>query len=115
MSRQKVNVTRGHVQTLTKAAPIKAVSELLWNAVDAGGAKVEVRVHLNEMSAVQTLEVVDQGPGIRPTDLEQAFGRIGDSAKPKEKVNHEGRVYHGREGKGRFKALALVNDFSKPN
>lgn len=107
MAKRRVNVSRDHVQTLTMAAPIKAIAELVWNAVDAGGTKAEVRVRLNEMSAVQRLEVVDHGPGIPPHELEQAFGRIGDSVKPKEKLNSEGRVYHGREGKGRFKALAL--------
>lgn len=107
MTKRQVNVSRDHVQTLTKAAPIKAIAELLWNALDAGGTTVEVRMRLNELNAVTQLEVVDHGPGIPPSELEHAFGRIGDSFKPKTKLNNEGRVYHGREGKGRFRALAL--------
>lgn len=107
MRRHKVEVGRDHVQRLMGTSPQKAVEELIWNALDAGGERVDVSLQMNELGAVNRLEVADRGPGIRPDDLERAFGAIGNSVKVERKVNPEQRAYHGREGKGRFKALSL--------
>ena len=107
MARRKVQVGRDHVQRLMGTSPQKAIEELIWNALDAGGNRVEIRVYLNELGAVDRLEVSDEGPGIRPEELDRAFGEIGHSIKVEKKVNPDNRAYHGREGKGRFKALSL--------
>lgn len=107
MARQKVQVSRDHVQRLVRTSPQKAVEELIWNALDAGGDRVEVAMRINGLGVVQGLEVSDQGLGIRPNDLKRAFGQIGNSIKIERKVNPDNRAYHGREGKGRFKALSL--------
>lgn len=107
MERKKVQVGRDHVQRLIAASPQKAIEELLWNALDAGGDRVEADLTLNELGAVQCIKVTDRGPGIHPADLDRAFGSIGNSIKAEKKVNPDNRTYHGREGKGRFKALTL--------
>jgi len=107
MPRRKVQVSRDHVQRLTTTSPQKAVEELIWNALDAGGDRVDVKLQLNELGAVSRLEVSDRGPGIKPGELDRAFGAIGNSVKLERKVNPDQRAYHGREGKGRFKALSL--------
>lgn len=107
MARRKVEVGRDHVQRLMGTSPLKAVEELIWNALDAGGDRVEVQLHFNELGAIDRLEVSDKGAGIRPVELERAFGAIGNSMKVEKKVNPDNRAYHGREGKGRFKALSL--------
>lgn len=88
-------------------SPQKAVEELIWNALDAGGNRVDVKLWLNDLGAVDRLEVADRGPGIRSDELDRAFGSIGNSIKIERKVNPDQRAYHGREGKGRFKALSL--------
>lgn len=107
MIRKRVRASRDHIQSLAKAYPLQAIEELIWNGLDAGGPIVEVRFKLNKMSAIQTIEVVDKGTGIPHHELNRAFGALGDSKKLTQKVTDEGRVLHGREGRGRFKALSL--------
>ena len=107
MARKRVKVGRDHVQGLIGTSPQKAIEELIWNALDAGGDRVEVKLRFNAMSALDRLEVIDRGPGIQPAELDRAFGNIGNSIKAQQPTNADGRAYHGWEGKGRFKALAL--------
>ncbi|MBN2562337.1 MAG: ATP-binding protein [Phycisphaerae bacterium] len=107
MARKRVKVGRDHVQRLIGTSPQKAIEELIWNALDAGGDRVEVKLRLNKMGGVDCVQVIDRGPGIPSTDLDRAFGNIGNSIKAQRHANADGRAYHGREGKGRFKALAL--------
>lgn len=89
------------------SSPQKAVEELIWNALDAGGDRVDVILRMNNLGTVDSLEVTDHGSGINPDDLDRAFGEIGNSIKAELLVNPNQRPYHGREGKGRFKALLL--------
>lgn len=108
MPQRKVQLGRDHANSLIGASPLSAVQELIWNALDAGGTRVEVVLRLNSLGSVDRLEVVDYGPGILPDELDRAFGAIGNSSKAERKVNPDGRAYHGRQGKGRFKALSLA-------
>lgn len=107
MSQHKVEVARDHVQTLIGNSPLKAVIELIWNGLDAGGQVVDVTLRENDLGSVDTIEVADEGPGIPPHELKEGFGSIGNSKKVRERTNPAGREYHGREGKGRFRALFL--------
>lgn len=107
MSHHKVEVASDHVQTLIGGSPYKAVVELIWNALDAGGPLVDVTLRANGLSSIDTIEIADHGPGIPPEELPEAFGKIGNSKKVRERENPDGRGYHGKEGKGRFKALCL--------
>jgi two-component system sensor histidine kinase MtrB len=52
----------------------RVVSNLIGNALEHGGRHVTVRTA--RMAAVALLEVVDQGPGIRPEDLPHLFDRF---------------------------------------
>ncbi len=108
MSHQRVQVARDHVQTLIGSSPHRAVVELIWNALDAGGRLVDVTLRQNQLGGIATIEVADEGRGIPPEELPAAFGNIGDSPKLRQKTNADGREYHGREGKGRFRALCLA-------
>ncbi|MCE9554582.1 MAG: ATP-binding protein [Planctomycetes bacterium] len=107
MLKKQVKTSREHIQSLSKATPLQAVEELIWNGLDAGGPMVEVRLALGEMGSLQNIEIIDSGAGIPQDQLEQAFGEIGNSQKVRLKVNKDGRLFHGSEGKGRLKALAL--------
>jgi hypothetical protein len=107
VGKKKVKTSVDHIQSLTAASAQKALEELIWNGLDAGGNTVEVRLRLNEHQGLATVEVTDCGPGIPLAEVEDAFGEIGNSRKPKLKANSDGRALVGREGKGRLKAMAF--------
>ena len=110
MARSHVNVSKDHIERISKTNPLNAIEELVWNALDSGTQRVEVTLRMNGMGGVQNVEVVDKGAGIPIDDLETAFGSLGESKKIKQKETADGRMLHGREGRGRFKALSLSNN-----
>lgn len=107
MNQNKVQAEADHVQSLVGTSAHRAVVELLWNALDAGGSVVDVTLRENDIGSIEAIEIADEGRGIPPEELRAAFGGIGGSQKVRQKSNSDGREYHGREGKGRFRALSL--------
>ncbi|MBU0717282.1 MAG: ATP-binding protein, partial [Planctomycetes bacterium] len=109
MNRQKVAVSQDHLERLAKCKPESAIEELIWNGLDAGGRGTEVRFELGGLTGdlIEAIEVEDHGTGIPLTSLSRAFATVGDSVKISLRTTREGRVLHGSEGKGRFKAFAL--------
>jgi hypothetical protein len=103
----KVQVESDHIKKFTTARPIAAVAELIWNAVDADATRVDVEVD-SDGFAMRSITVRDNGHGIPRNEIADLFGRLGGSWKAhpsRSKV--KSRFLHGKEGKGRFKALAL--------
>lgn len=90
---------------------VSALAELVWNSIDADAVNIEVEWTENEMMGVESICVSDDGHGIVADEAdfsEHPFASLGDSAK--HTVCHqspEGRILHGRFGKGRIRALAL--------
>ena len=107
MAQHKVFAAREHFEQQARATPLAAIEELIWNGLDAGGPSVEVRLAADTVGEISSIEVEDKGAGIHPKDLAQAFGTIGNSLKVGQKQTLEGRQLHGKEGRGRFKALSL--------
>ena len=54
-----------------------------------------------------SVTVRDNGHGIPHQEVPALFGRLGDSWKVSQRSKTKSRFLHGKEGKGRFKALAL--------
>jgi hypothetical protein len=102
----KVQVESDHIKKLTAAKPIAAVGELIWNAVDADATRVDVQVDADEF-AMRSITVRDNGHGIPHDEVGTLFGRLGGSWKLRGRSKVKSRFLHGKEGKGRFKALAL--------
>lgn len=102
-----VNLTQDNIERQARCTPERALEELIWNAMDAGGPRVEVRFETDDLQSVSAVEVIDRGSGISFCDKERAFGSIGDSPKLLTKATPDGRALHGSEGRGRFKALVL--------
>jgi hypothetical protein len=102
-----VNLTQDHIERQARCNPERALEELIWNALDSGGPKVEVRFEVDNMTSVSNIEIRDQGTGIAFELKDGSFGTIGESAKLTKKTTPEGRSVHGSEGRGRFKALVL--------
>lgn len=102
----KVKVKRDHLSKLAHASPERAISELVWNALDADAKSIEVFfIH----GDIGTLEIIvkDDGEGFLFDDAEELFTSLGGSWKSTNRKTTSGRVLHGSEGQGRFKAFAL--------
>jgi len=97
-----------HIESLAKSAPIAAVEELVWNALDADAREVKVDVITNQLGAVEAVRVSDDGTGVDVPNADATFGSLGGSWKrTSTQTAQEHRRLHGRHGRGRFKAFAL--------
>ncbi len=92
----------------TKAHPLQAIAELIWNSVDAEASSVRVFADAGDLGGIHTIRVEDDGQGIRHSDAPQLFRSLGGSWKLSARVTPETRRFlHGSEGRGRLKAFAL--------
>ena len=106
-TRYKIEVHGDHLEKLTHARPIHALAELIWNSLDADATTVDVGTVSNDMG-MQSVTVRDNGHGIPHSEVPRLFGRLGGSWKTNGvRSRTKSRMLHGREGRGRFKALAL--------
>lgn len=103
----RVRVEGDHIRKLASAKPIQAAAELIWNAVDADATRVDLEIDADNI-ATRAISVRDNRHGIPRADVEVLFGKLGGSWKAHgNRSKNNGRMLHGKEGKGRFKALAL--------
>lgn len=102
-----LGVEKDHIESLTKANGINAISELVWNALDADATVVEIEYDLNSIGTYGYIRVKDNGHGLTYSKAQEVFGKLGGSEKKLLAQSPNGRVFHGKEGKGRYKALAL--------
>jgi hypothetical protein len=103
----RVRVEGDHIKKLATAKPIQAVAELIWNSVDADATRIDLEIESDEVS-MRSVTIRDNGHGIPHSDVEAIFGKLGGSWKAHgSRSKSKGRILHGKEGKGRFKALAL--------
>jgi hypothetical protein len=110
MQRQRtlnLEVERDHIASLTKANGVNALSELIWNALDADAQNIWVSGQKNGLGVYDRLVIEDDGHGLSYEKAVEVFSRIGGSDKRINAHSPGNRVYHGKEGKGRYKALAL--------
>ncbi|MEV5407821.1 ATP-binding protein [Thermopolyspora sp. NPDC052614] len=88
--------------------PVGAVTEMIWNALDAEASTVTVDVDINELGGVEYVCVQDDGHGMRHDRCAEYFSGLGGSWKNRAKVSPDlKRGLHGRSGQGRFRAFAL--------
>ncbi len=105
-----VQAQKDHILSLCTASPIQALSELIWNALDADAFDVKVDVIQNALGGVDAVRISDDGTGINASQADTYFGNLGGSWKrDATKTLISGRVLHGRKGRGRFKAFSLGN------
>lgn len=106
----KVQVKKDHISKLANSHPVQALAEIIWNALDADSAKVEVFFKENPVEGlgIEQIIVKDNGHGMPYQDANTLFSSLGGSWKAHKKVSQQKqRFLHGQEGKGRFKAFAL--------
>ena len=109
MSKQiYVQAQADYIASLAKAAPVSAIEELVWNALDADAREVRVDLVTNALGAVDAVRVSDDGTGIDVFKADSTFGFLGGSWKRTGgETDGSHRRLHGRHGCGRFKAFAL--------
>ncbi|MBX3209876.1 MAG: ATP-binding protein [Labilithrix sp.] len=105
-----VKVEKDHLEKLAVGRKLSAaLSELIWNALDADARDVRVDYISNGLGGISEITVVDDAPLGMPYERALvAFGKLGGSWKKSALTTPtEGRALHGKEGIGRFRAFAL--------
>ncbi len=100
-------VEQDHIESLTKANGITALAELIWNALDADATEIKIDCVSSPVNGYQFVKVTDNGHGLSYIQAEEVFKKLGGSEKRNSSLTPNGRSYHGKEGKGRYKAFAL--------
>ena len=102
----RVQVQKDHLDKVSRAKPVHALAELIWNALDGDASNVNVYFHHGAMG-LDRVRVEDDGTGIPYAKAESYFSALGGSWKAEGQLSPAGRYLHGQEGQGRFKAFAI--------
>lgn len=102
-----IGVEHDHIEAQTKANGISALSELIWNSLDADATEINVDYRSTALGGYEYLRIKDNGHGLTYEKAQDVFSRLGGSEKKIKTKSPGGRPYHGKEGKGRYKSLAL--------
>src|SRR6266699_1349755 len=104
-----VAVRDDFVERQTRAKPVPALAELIWNGLDADATKIDVAfAHDDLAGGMSKIVVYDNGDGFPRAKAKALFGNLGGSWKRHTRHTQRGkRIIHGQEGRGRYKAFAL--------
>jgi hypothetical protein len=103
-----VEVQSDFLEKITRAKPIQALAEFIWNSLDADASTVDVNIEQNDLGAMSKIIVRDNGTGMEYEKAPELFKSLGGSWKRSgATTKKEGRYLHGQDGRGRFKAFAL--------
>ena len=108
VTHHKIELTAQHLHRFAAANPLDAVSELIWNGLDADATSINVTTEFDVIDTMSVISVSDNGSGIPFREIAARFQRLGDSWKRTARFSKSGqRFLHGKDGQGRFKALSL--------
>ncbi len=106
-----VQISPEHIDRNAKASPKEAIKELLWNSCDADatfiGVSFKYNFFGNKDGEIENITVRDNGHGIKYEDMETLFGLYGRSNKTYSDKSPKGRLYHGKQGHGRYKSFSI--------
>jgi len=106
-----VEVREDHLDLLARTKPMTALSELMWNALDAEATELRVEFEENELGGLEAVRIIDNGTGLRHEDAMVVFRNLGGSWKRQgPRSGNRPRALHGKFGKGRFRAFSLGHD-----
>jgi hypothetical protein len=95
-----------YLDKISKATPVDALAEMIWNALDADATTIRIKFLGTEISTDE-IEITDNGTGINYELAIKTFGELGGSWKRQKGYTNQGRGMHGKEGHGRFKAFSI--------
>jgi len=109
MKEVSVKVQSDYLQRMvTLRNPVLAVTELIWNALDAEAQTVRVSLSANALGGIEKIIVSDNGHGIDYENAIPSFENLGGSWKRYQTHSKGGaRRLHGKRGQGRFQAFVL--------
>src|SRR5262245_34504984 len=98
------------LETISRVTPLDALTELIWNSLDAEATKVGVRLRRNMLGGIDGVIVDDNGHGMAYDDAVAAFTTLGGSWKKGAHFSkNRTRRLHGEQGRGRYRAFAIGN------
>lgn len=114
MTELTLKATHDHlVKVASTKDPLKAISEFVWNAVDADADEVSVDFQTNALGGIEAIVIRDNGTGISRQRAQTSFENLGDSWKLKvRRTNRFSRAMHGKAGQGRLKFFSLAHKAS---
>lgn len=98
----EVIVHEDYLDELIKVNPKDAISELIWNSLDADAEKINLSLKKNQFDSIDEIIVEDDGVGLEYKNAKKYFGQLGYSWKKYKDKTTMGRVIHGQIGRGRF-------------
>lgn len=106
-----VQMTPEHIDRNAKVSPKEAIKELIWNSCDADATQVDISLAMNylgdEIGAIEKIIVKDNGHGIKHEEMPNLFGFYGRSNKTYSPKSPQGRIFHGKQGQGRYKSFSI--------
>lgn len=103
-----VEVKPDFIERQSRSSIETAVAELIWNSLDADATKVSVDAVSNDLGLPIELVITDNGHGIPHNEAPALFRNLGGSWKHNaQRTKTKKRELHGKEGRGRFKALSI--------
>lgn len=103
-----VEVQSDFLERITRAQPVQALAEFIWNSLDADASKIDVSIEQNGLGVMSKVIVRDNGTGMEHRDAPELFRSLGGSWKRLgTATKRDGRFLHGQDGRGRFKAFTL--------
>lgn len=98
-----------HLEKIAKVSdPLKAISEFVWNSLDANSTDVSVTFNKNSLGGLESIVVQDDGHGITHHHAKLDFSNLGESWKRDAKRSPAERALHGKEGRGRLRFYSLA-------
>ena len=107
METAPIGLNENIIKELAGTKPISALMELIYNSLDASATSIRIEITRNKLSGVEKIIVRDNGEGIEGDNIHLTFAECGYSGKRQGDKNHLGKLVHGKNGRGRFKAYSL--------
>jgi Histidine kinase-, DNA gyrase B-, and HSP90-like ATPase len=84
----------------TRASPVAALAELIWNSLDADASNVRIEFAHNDLAGgMSKIHVYDDGDGFSRDEAKALFGNLGGSWKRRHRATRRnGRAIHGQKG-----------------